>query len=177
MLLLLLLSYFSHVRLCATPEMAAHHQAPPSLGFSRQNTGVGCHFLLQCMKEKSESEVTQSCPTLRDPMDCSPPGSSVHGILQARVLEGVPLPSPSAYLGLLIFLLANLNSTCDSSCPAFHMLYAACKLNKQGENTQPGCILFPILDQSVVPHLVIFSYLKITENQNAYQIKPNFLTQ
>ena len=50
-----------------------------------QNTGVGCHFLLQCMKVKSESEVAQSCPTLRDPMDCSPPGSSVHGIFQARV--------------------------------------------------------------------------------------------
>ena len=52
-----------------------------------KNTGVGCHFLLQCMKVKSESEVTQSCPTVRDPMDCSPSGSSVHGIFQARVLE------------------------------------------------------------------------------------------
>ena len=52
-----------------------------------KNTGVGCHFLLQCMKVKSEREVPQSCPTLRDPMDCSPPGSSVHGIFQARVLE------------------------------------------------------------------------------------------
>ena len=52
-----------------------------------KNTGVGCHFLLQCMKVKSESEVTQSCPTLSDPMDCSPPGSSAHGIFQARVLE------------------------------------------------------------------------------------------
>jgi len=48
---------------------------------------MGCHFLLQCMKAKSENEVTQSCPTLSDPMDCSPPGSSVHGIFQARVLE------------------------------------------------------------------------------------------
>ena len=52
-----------------------------------KNTGVGCHFLLQCMKVKSESEVAQSCPTLSDPMDCGPPGSSVHGIFQARVLE------------------------------------------------------------------------------------------
>ena len=52
-----------------------------------KNTGVGCHFLLQCMKVKSESEVTQSCPTLSDTMDCSPPGSSIHGIFQARVLE------------------------------------------------------------------------------------------
>ena len=52
-----------------------------------KNTGVGCHFLLQCMKVKSESEVAQSCPTLSDPMDCSLPGSSAHGIFQARVLE------------------------------------------------------------------------------------------
>ena len=52
-----------------------------------KNTGVGCHFLLQCMKVESESEVTQSCLTLSDPMDCSPPGSSIHGIFQARVLE------------------------------------------------------------------------------------------
>ena len=79
---LLLLSHFSHIRLCATPQMAAH-QAPPSLGFS----GGGCHFLLQCMKVKSESEVAQSCPTVRDPMDRSLPGSSVHGSFQARVLE------------------------------------------------------------------------------------------
>ena len=52
-----------------------------------KNTGVGCHFLLQCMKVKSENEVAQSCPTLSDPMDCSLTGSSVHGIFQARVLE------------------------------------------------------------------------------------------
>ena len=52
-----------------------------------KNTGVGCHFRLQCMKMKSESEVAQSCPTLGNPMDCSPSGSSVHGIFQARVLE------------------------------------------------------------------------------------------
>ena len=52
-----------------------------------KNTGVGCHFLLQCMKVKSESEVAQSCPTLSNPMDCSLIGSSVHGIFQARVLE------------------------------------------------------------------------------------------
>ena len=52
-----------------------------------KNTGVGCHFLLQCMKVKSESQAAQSCPTLSDPMDCSLPGSSIHGIFQARVLE------------------------------------------------------------------------------------------
>ena len=52
-----------------------------------KNTGVGCHFLLQCMKVKSQSEVAKSCLTLHDPMDCSLPGSSVHGIFQARVLQ------------------------------------------------------------------------------------------
>jgi len=68
-----------------------HRQQPTRLLCPRdspgKNTGVGCHFLLQCMKVKSESEVAQSCPTLSDPMDCRLPGSSVHGVFQARVLE------------------------------------------------------------------------------------------
>ena len=59
-----------------------------------KNTGVGCHFLLQCMKVKSGSEVAQSCPTPSDPKDCSLPGSSVHEIFQAEYWSGVPLPSP-----------------------------------------------------------------------------------
>ena len=59
----------------------------PIPGILQARTRVGCHFLLQCMKVKSESEVAQSCLTLSDPMDCSPPGFSVHGIFQARVLE------------------------------------------------------------------------------------------
>ena len=74
--MLLLLSHFSRVQLCATP-LAAAHQAPLSLG--GKNTGVGCRFLLQRMKVRSESEVAQSCLTCSDPMDCSLPGSSVHG--------------------------------------------------------------------------------------------------
>ena len=82
LLLLLLLSRFSRVRLCATPEMAAD-QALRSLGFSRQEHWSGLPF----PSPTRESEVAQSCPTLSDPMDCSPPGSSVHGIFQARVLE------------------------------------------------------------------------------------------
>ena len=84
-MLLLLLSRFSRVRLCATPQTAAH-QAPPFLGFSRQEHWSGLPFPPP-MKVKSESEVTQSCLTLHDPMHCSPPGSSVHGIFQASVLE------------------------------------------------------------------------------------------
>ena len=66
-----------------------------------KNTGLGCHFLLQCMKVKSESEVVQSCPTLRDPMDCSPPGSSIHGIFQARALEWGAIAFSKAVLSLL----------------------------------------------------------------------------
>ena len=69
----------------------------PVPGILQAGTGVGCHFLLQCMKVKSESEVTQSCPTLSDPMDCSLPGSSVHGILQTRVLEWVAIAFSNLY--------------------------------------------------------------------------------
>ena len=64
------------------PTRLPHPWDPPG-----KNTGVGCHFLLQCIKVKSESEVAHSCPTLRDPRDCSLPGSSVHGIFQATGLE------------------------------------------------------------------------------------------
>ena len=86
LLLLLLLSRLSRVRLCAAPQTAAH-QAPCPWDSQGKNTGVGCHFLLQCVKVKSESEAAQSCPTLSNPMDCSLSGSCVHGIFQARVLE------------------------------------------------------------------------------------------
>ena len=86
LLLLLLLSHFSRVRLCATPETAAH-QAPLSLQFSRQEHWSGLPFPSPTHESENESEVTQSCQTSSDPMDCSLPGSSVHGVFQARVLE------------------------------------------------------------------------------------------
>ena len=90
LLLLLLLSHFSRVQLCVT-----HRWQPTRLhcpwDSPGKDTGVGCHFLLQCMKVKSEREVAQSCLTLHDPMDCSLPGSSIHGIFQARVLEWVAI--------------------------------------------------------------------------------------
>ena len=81
--------YYAAKALQSCPTLSHRWQptrlCPPwdSLG---KNTGVGCHFLLQCMKVKNESEVAQSCPTLCDPIDSSLPGSSVHGIFQARVL-------------------------------------------------------------------------------------------
>ena len=86
---------------CLTPA-AAPTQHSPGAGLAPgarllcpwdspgKNTGVGCHFLRQCMKVKHESEVAQSCLTLHDPMDCSLPGSSTHGVFQARVLEWLP---------------------------------------------------------------------------------------
>ena len=69
------------------PHRRQPTRLPCSLDSPGKNTGVGCHFLLQCMKVKSESEFAQSCPTFSDPMDCSLSVSSVHGIFQARVLE------------------------------------------------------------------------------------------
>ena len=76
-------------------SVGRHRQQPTRLprpwDFPGKNTGVGCHFLLQWMKVKSESEVPQLCPTLCDPMDCSLPGSSARGIFQARVLEWVAI--------------------------------------------------------------------------------------
>ena len=83
-----------------------------------KNTGVTCHFLLQCMKVKSESEVAQWCPTLSDPTDCSPPGSSIHGIFQARVLEwGAVAFSPKSYMALNGLVWVHLTDSC------FHVSY------------------------------------------------------
>ena len=85
--LLLLLLIASFVSDSVRPHRRQPTRLPHPWDSPGKNTGVGCHCLLQYMKVKSESEVAQSCPTLSDPMDCSPPGSSVHGIFQARVLE------------------------------------------------------------------------------------------
>ena len=83
-----------------------HRRQPTSLpcpwDSPGKSTGVGCHFLLQCMKVKSEREVAQSCLTLRNPMDCSPPGSSVHGIFQARVLEWGAITFSESYQHILL---------------------------------------------------------------------------
>ena len=77
------------LQLC--PTLRPHRRQPMRLprpwDSPGKNTGLGCHFLLQRMKVRSEREVAQSCQTLHDPMNCSPPGSYVHGIFQARVLE------------------------------------------------------------------------------------------
>ena len=77
---------------------------PHSWDSPGKNTGVGCHFLLQCRKVKSESKVVQSCQTLSNPVDCSLPGSTVHGIFQARVLEWGAIAFSISYARYLLFL-------------------------------------------------------------------------
>ena len=124
--------------------MQPHRRQPTRLphpwGSPGKNTGVSCHFLLQCMKVKSESEVTQSCPTLSDPMDCSPPGSSIHGIFQARVLEWgaiafskIPAGCPTIQ-SILTQTAQNRHQTVQvraqshKDCPLFHMPIAILRL-------------------------------------------------
>ena len=82
-----------------------------------KNTGVGCHFLLQCMKLKSESEVAQSCPTCSHPMYCSLPGSSVHGIFQARVLQWGATAFSNLSAGLVLMQIGKNGRTLPTLCP------------------------------------------------------------
>ena len=107
-----------------------------------KNTGVGCHFLLQCMKVKSEREVAQSCSTLRDPMDYSPPGSSVHGIFQARVLEW----GATAFSILILILTLSLHIHLQ---PFLSLTVAVWPMRIEGRPIQglPGrdwCYYFPL---------------------------------
>ena len=122
-LLVLLLSRFRRVQLCATHETAAH-QAPPPWDSPGKNTGVGCHFLLQCMKVKTESEVAQSCPALSDPIDCSYQALPSMGFSRQEYWSGVPLPSPLWELGPFFFLQSLLLLIILSSptCPPFQQL-------------------------------------------------------
>ena len=118
-----------------------HRQQPTRLprpwDSSGKNTGVGCHFLLQCMKVKSESKVAQSYPTLSDPVNCSPPGSSVHGIFQARVLgwgaiafSAEPPGKPPTHLVFLLNVQLENNQTpfIDMSIQYFTNLRSLTKL-------------------------------------------------
>ena len=95
------------------PTLRPHRRQPTRLpcpwDSPGKNTGVGCHFLLQCVKVKSESEVTQLCLTLSDPVDCSLPGSSVHGIFQARVLEWIAI----AFSVELCYVCLIVSDSCD----------------------------------------------------------------
>ena len=127
--MLLLLSHFSCVRLCVIPQTAAH-QAPPSLGFSRQEHWSGLPFPSPMQEVKSKSEVAQSCPTLSDPMDCSPPGSSVHGIFQARVLEwgAIAFSHKWIYTHIYVYIYSSTSTYCVlisffRSCNCFRVYF------------------------------------------------------
>jgi len=147
-------------------SVRSHRQQPTRLRHPwdspGKNTRVGCHLLLQCMKVKSESEVAQSCPTLCDAMDCSPPGSSIHGIFPARVLEWVPLPSLSCLVKLLQSYfhipfaskgkhrLWNINST----VPKFILPYSLLSQRRKGP------FFFPSVTISISFCLLSCSFLK-----------------
>ena len=102
-LLLLLLLSRSVVSDSVWPHRRQPTRIPRPWDSPGKNTGVGCHFLLQCRKVKSESEVAQPCPTPSNPMDCSLPGSSIHGIFQARLLEWVDI----AFSAMPVYMYTN----------------------------------------------------------------------
>ena len=120
------------------PQRRQPTRLPRAWDSPGKNSGVGCHFLLQCMKVKSESEVAQSCPTLSDPMDCSPPGSSVPGIFQARVLE----------LGAIAFSVIPLASFYPTSSALRKPLLTQCLLPP---------FLYPALAQHSSPSFLVTS--------------------
>ena len=131
-----------------------------------KNTGVGCHFLLQYMTVKSESEVAQSCPTPSDPMDCSLPGSSVHGIFQARVLEWGAIAFSVQLLSLLQLFVNQRTAAHVASLP-FTISWSLLKL-KSIELLMPSnhLILFPPL----LPLSSIFSSTWVFSSESAVHI-------
>ena len=136
MCLLLLLSHVSRVRLCVTPQTAAT-RLPHPWDSPGKNTGVGCHFLLQCRKVKSEREVPQSCPTLSAPLDCSLPGSSPSmGFSRQEYWSGVPSPR-SLRLLILAGLLCRGGTVGNSSLDV--MLVA----NSEGSKYRKLSLLWP----------------------------------
>ena len=111
-----------------------------------KNAGLGCHFLLQCMKVESESEVTQSCPTLRDPMDCSLPGSYIHGIFQASILEwGATAFSFTQYSGISFLE----SQQCSSTPPIPH---------SSDTKVRERSFLFPALEKEMATHSSVLAW-------------------
>ena len=124
-------------RLQADPRLPRPWDSPS------KNTEAGCHFLLQCMKVKSESEVSQSCPTVHDPMDCSLPGSSAHGIFQARVLEwgAVILSSPLKKLQTKIAVFTYKQKKCKSHKKTTQLVSSKVILNQDTREGTGKCFL------------------------------------
>ena len=126
------------------PHRRSPTRPPHPWDFQGKNTGVGCHFLLQCMKVKSESEVAQSFPTPSDPMDCSPPGSSVHGFSRQEYWSGVPLPSPSLSLCSFKIYKYLVKNTTDLDSP-HHEVH-----EKEGDKTIQHCTLDFVLHSYLI---------------------------
>ena len=120
-----------------------------------KNTGVGCHFLLQCMKVKSESEVAQSCPTLSDPMDRSLPGSSIHGIFQARVLEWGAIAFSVSMSN--IFVISYLQSTCI----LFYWGFVFLPFNQRNISGLESCKKYLKIGYSLVTHSLLIWPTKV----------------
>ena len=130
-----------------------------------KNAAVGCHFLLQCMKVKSESEVTQSCPTLSDPMDCSLQGSSIHGISQARVLEwGAIAFSECEFGGGLLVKPPSIQGRSSGFffIANFKNWLAAFQLYNFKKHTWPLCIFFFFTSKFKL--LIVFTSLACCED-------------
>ena len=130
-----------------------------------KNTGVGCHFLLQCMKMKSETEVAQSCPTLSDPMDCSLPGSSIHGIFQARVLEWGAI----AFSEIILLGAAILSKYCERSMVIFNLQwkdYGLCHSKPWVRYSLPhtSCVTLDSLTFSVLFYKTLDSFRGLSKH-------------
>ena len=125
-----------------------------------KNTEVGCHFLLQCMKVKSESEVAYSCPTLSDPVDCSLPGFSVHGIFQARVVEWVGIAFPATWLKSILYFITLFLSLVICLCMHAKSLESCPTLCDPSDSSPPGSAVPGILQARTLEWVAI-SFSKI----------------
>ena len=148
-----MLCYAKSPQSCLTlcDPIEGSHQLPRPWDSPGKNTGVGSHFLLQCMKVKSESEVAQSCPTPSDPMDCSPPGSSIHGTLQARVLEWGAIAFSRYVLYSLVYTHSLILGL--SSCNQHEYWETELKAAQRKARSMTGTCHWPLLQHLPSTHL------------------------
>ena len=131
-----------------------------------KNTGVGCHVLLQCMKVKSESEVAQLCLTLSDPMDCSPPSSSIHGIFQARVLEWGAITFSDMATTYSFFLLYSCNKLFQKIISALRKDWAFSLFRPLERHLK--CLCFIFFAPKEVNEKVVLNDILIHKISNVY---------
>ena len=141
---------------CVRPHRRQPTRLPHPWDSPGKNTGVGCHFLLQCMKVKSESEVAHSCPTLSDPMDCSLPCSSVHGIFQARELEWVATAFSNMYVLVYYIGIFLLNCSKKAAAAAAKSLQSCPTVCDPRDGSSPGFPVPGILQARTLEWVAIF---------------------